>query len=176
MTTLWTTPIDWETQDAITAEKLNAISDNLQYLMTPNFGVATMRGTGSNQTTASGTFVDLDPATYSLDVELTGLRAVKFSLLGIITHSVGGSSVRFDVLIDGTTYLSSLTATPLVNGVSVLTLPAGELPTVYFEVIVPAGVIAAGRRNFRPVWSTTAATATWYEISSSFSQFRAGEY
>lgn len=175
MALLWTTPRQWETNDPITEEKLNEISDDLTYLYSPSVGLVTIRGTGTNQTYTSLTPVDLDPANYTLNVELNGSRAVNIELLGAVGNSSLAALTKLDVFIDNTTYLSSLTGTFLVSGVWVATqYVAANIIPVQFKIKLPANILSAGFHTFVPRIWVTAGTATWYEASV-FSQFKVGE-
>lgn len=173
MALLWTAPRDWFTKEPATKEKLNDISNNLRYLLLPSVQRVT-KTTGTNPTTVSTVFVDLDAAAYALSVELTGGRLVMVELKGTFTNS-GVNVVCFDILIDNTTYLSSLTGTPLTNGVLGITVPvASALVCLPLMVSIPAGVLAAGVHTFKPRWRVTAGTGTWQE-NGVYSQFQVGE-
>ena len=176
MTLLWTTPREWTTNDPVTKEKLNAISDDLSYLLAPSRGLVTVRGTGANQTTASTTLSDLDLSTFGLSVELTGVRDIKVKFQGLMSNATLAAVTVFDVFMDNTTYLSSLTATALTNGIwSATQYVAAHIIPVRFEVLIPAGVLAAGVHTFQPRWRVTAGTTTFYEAANTFSQFVVGE-
>lgn len=175
MTLLWKTPREWEDKDPITADRLNDISGMLTYLFTPSKGVATIRGSGTNQTTTLTTPTQVDNASYLLNVELTGLRDVYVELVGALSNSNLAVLNKMDVGIDGTTYVSSLTGTPVVNPLHVSTqYVAANIIPVNFRVLIPAGQLAAGFHTFYPMYWTTAGTLTWY-MNGVFSQFRVGE-
>lgn len=176
MTLLWTTPRTWKANDVITKERLNAISNDLTYLLNPSKGLVTVRGTGTNQTNASTTFVDLDLSTYALSVEITGSRDVNVALQGICSNATLAAITLFDIFIDNSIYLSSLTATALTQGVWETTqYVAANIIPVRFNLIVPAGTLSAGVHVFQPRWRVGSGTATWYETANLFSQFSVGE-
>lgn len=175
MTLLWNTPRVWETNDALTKERLNAISDDLTYLMSPSYEVVTVRGTGTSVTTTSTTPVDLDPAVYTLNVELTGVRPVTIELSGHVSNGTLAAIMRLDVFIDGVTYASSLTATQVTGGLwDAYEYVAANLVPVKIRTVLPPGTLAAGIHTFVPRFWTSAGTMTWYELNQ-YSQFLVGE-
>jgi len=176
MTLLWKTPRQWETNDAITKEKLNEISDELTYLMLPSYGLATVRAGAANQTTASTTPVDLDIANYQLRVELTGVRPVLIELEGAFANNTLAAVSRFDVMIDGTTYVSSLSGTNLANGAMMATqYVAAYVIPLKLRILLPPGTLAAGVHTFVPKWWVSAGTTTWFQVNV-LSQFYVGEF
>lgn len=177
MTLLWSTPRVWETRDPITATKLNEISNQMTYLFTPSRVIKTMKTGGTNVTTASTTPIVVDTAIYGINIELTGLRDVRVTLTGLIMNNTLNAANRVDVLIDGVTYLSSLTTTQLNNGIwSVTQYVAGSLIPVSIDVMIPAGALTAGWHTFDIAMWTATGTLTWYEGAASvFSQFMVTE-
>lgn len=174
MTLLWTTPREWKANDAITKERLNDISNNLTYLYSPSRGIATVRN-GTNQTTTSTTPVDLDASNFGMSVELSGLRDVYVELKGLVSNATLAAVSRFDVYMDATTYLSSLTGTQLTLGLaSVTQYVANHLLLVNLRFVIPRGVLSAGVHTFQPRWWVSAGTSTWYEATA-ISQFEVGE-
>lgn len=176
MTLLWTVPRVWATNDPITKEKLNAISDDLTYLYNPSRQVATVRGGGTNQSTAATTPTVLDAANYQLNVELLGTRGITVELQGLISNNTLAALTRFDVLIDGSIYASSLTATNVTNGLWTASeyVAANNIP-IAFKHYIPSGTLSAGFHTFVPVWWVSAGTGSWIEASVT-SQFSVGEY
>lgn len=176
MTLLWTTPREWTTKDAITKERLNAISDDLNYLINPSRATATVRGTGANTTVALTTFTNLDVSNYGLSVELTGVRDVRVKLQGKVSNATLAAITFFDVYIDNSIYLSSLSGTALTQGVWAATqYVAANLIPVVFDVSIPAGVLAAGVHTFQLRWRVSAGTSTFYDNANNFAQFSVGE-
>lgn len=174
MTLLWVTPREWIADEAITKEKLNEISDSLNYLYSPSRGLATVRN-GSNVTITSTTAVDLDAAAYALSVELTGLRDVYVELRGAAQNNTLASVNSFDVYIDSTTYLSSLTGTPLTFGATAFVqYVASNRVMVNVRYLIPRGTLAAGVHTFKPRAFVSAGTLTWIEANG-LTQFEVGE-
>ncbi len=176
MTLLWTTPRQWATNEPITKEKLNAISDDLLYLVHPSGAMATVRGTGTDIAITSTTQVQIDDLSYLLTCELSGAKDVTVDFNGMANNNTLSALNVFDVLIDGTTYLSSLTATPLANGVIGITQAAANaIVVVKLEVQIPVGVLSAGFHTFAPRARVSAGTMTWRKGTRYFSQFHVGE-
>lgn len=176
MALLWTTPRVWVTKDPITKEKLNAISDDLSYLFSPSIVEKTSRGTASDVTTASTTPVAIDDTTLGLTIELSG-RPFRVKLQGISFNNTLAAFNRFDVLIDGTTYLSSLTGTQLANGIGDFRqYVASNEVQVNLEVLVPVGVLSAGSHTFAPRWWVSAGTGTFRMGTGYFVQFYVSEF
>lgn len=175
MTLLWTLPKDWSAKDPITKEELNKISDDLRYLYNPSRGIVTVRGTGTNATVTSTSFVDLDAATYSLSVELSGGRDAYVEMQGQLHNATVGAFVYLDVFIDNSIYLSTLTGTPGAWGVWLQSqFVASSHMAVAFKHVIPAGTLSAGVHTFKPRWRVSAGTGTWFETTG-VSQFRVGE-
>lgn len=174
MSLLWTTPTEWTTKKPITKEELNKINDNILYLAAPSVGRVTVRN-GTTVTTTSTTPAVLDAA-YDLSVELSGVRDVRMKLQGIAQIGTLAAIMRFDVLIDNTTYWSSLTGTQLTNGVWAATqyVASNAIP-VSVNLTLPAGTLAAGVHTFKLRYWTSAGTLTWIEAAT-ISEFEVGEF
>lgn len=176
MTLLWTAPRLWVTKDPITKEKLNAISDDLNYLFSPSMGLVTVRGTNADVTTASTTPVEIDDANLALSVETAG-RQLRIKLEGQTFNNTLAAFNRFDVLIDNTTYLSSLTGTQLASGVaSTRQYVASNEIHLNMDIVVPVGVLAAGVHTFKPRWWVSGGTGTFRFATGYFAQFYVGEF
>lgn len=178
MTLLWTTPRTWVTNEPITKEKLNAISNNLSYLMKPSVEYSTIRGTASDVSVTALIAApgDIDNASYQLSVELSGARDVTCRFRGTGGHATLAATWGFDVFIDNTTYLSSLTTTPLANGLWRTTqYVAAHNINVDWTVRIPYDVLTAGVHTFQPRAFVSAGTLTWRMSAGWFSQFVVGE-
>lgn len=169
MTTLWTAPPSY-TQQAIdlTAAELEAISNRFLYLYAPPRVTATARS--GSYTTAAVAFAPVDNNVFSLTMETSG-RRLALSLLGHARHSVAGSNVLFDVLIDDVTFASSLTATALVDGIwrvrSVVATPAQSIGGVPYYL--EGTDLAPGVHNFKLYWRGSAAGTSTLEALTQFS-------
>lgn len=175
MTLLWTTPRSWVTKEPITKTKLNGLSDQLNYLYNPTRSIITVRGVGTNLNFTSTAFVDIDFSQYTNVLEMTGSRDLTVTFQGNVLNSSAGAFTYFDILMDSTTYLSSLTGTALGVGAYFVhhTIANAYIP-VNLKVIVPRGLISPGSHTFQPVIRVSGGTATWL-INTVFSQFFVGE-
>lgn len=171
MTTLWTTPREWLTKDAITKERLNAISDNLTYLHTPSSSIKTVRGTGADAPITSLTPIQIDDALFTASLETTG-RVLNVNFLMTMANATAGAYTHIDVLMDGVTYLSSLTGTQLTYGLlRDRQSGAAYVHALSFDIKIPAGTITAGAHVFVPrVW-VSGSTSTFYLSAGYFAQF-----
>lgn len=176
MPTLWVPPRDWGIKEPITSDKLNEISNSLNYLARPSQGLVTVRGTGADVAVTSTTPVDLDLATYQLSVELTGDLDVVIELVGTVANTTLNTRTRFDFFIDNALYASSLTGTPLTEGLSVVQqyVAAYNIP-VAAKVRIPAEVLASGVHVFQPRMWVTAGSSSWRMAAGWFSQFTVKE-
>lgn len=147
----WTTPVTWGVDQLVTASDLNTqLRDNLNALKTPPS--AHYEGNqGSDYTTASASFADVDGTNLALTITTKG-GDVFVGFQGSVEHSTSGA-VFFDVLIDGTTYVGGDDGIVRVRGVDA----ADTLP-VNFVRLVPG--LSAGSHSFKLRWKTSAATAT----------------
>ncbi|MCU0499004.1 MAG: hypothetical protein MUF87_16760 [Anaerolineae bacterium] len=92
---MWTPPKNnWNVNDIVTAQDLNAIGDNLNYLKTPNFRarVTLTPATSTNATSFFATRATLSPLTRGGDL-MVGFYAN-------VSHTVG-SAGYFDIALDG---------------------------------------------------------------------------
>lgn len=177
MTLLWTTPRVWVTKDPITKGKLNAVSDNLNYLINPSMDVKTVRGTGSDVSTTSTSPAVIDDTLLGVSVELTGAAPVRVKLMGIAVNNTLNAFTIFDMLYDSTNYLSSLTSTPLANGIGKVRQGVANVEySVNFDIIIPSGVLAAGVHTFAPRFWVSSGTGTFRLATGWFAQVVAGEF
>lgn len=176
MALLWTNPYSWETGDPVTADQMNAVNNNIKFVFAPPRKVVVVRGTGSNVVVTSTSFIPLDPATYAISIELTGLRDVRAKLTGAWVNSTGSTNQNLDFLIDGQLYASSLTATPLLNGIWLAgqNTAAVAMP-VAIDIIIPTASVGSGFHTIVPVIKTSGGSLTWYGASAVFSQFEVSE-
>lgn len=160
MTLLWTSPRVFIAGKVLTASQMNEINNNISYLHSRPSEVITVRGTGANINTTSATFVAIDDAQFSFSLEI-GTGALETNILAILSHTVGASLVYFDILVDGVTWLSSLTGTALTNGIWTYRAPATASQNAGFQPYrIEAGLLTAGVHTFALRWRTSAATAT----------------
>jgi hypothetical protein len=171
----WTTPRTWLPGEILTATKLQAVSDDLQYLYARPSLALTVRGSGTNITSTSLTFAAVDNAQFYGTVTTTGAD-LKLSLNASCAHSIANTLVAFDVLIDGINYASSLSGTAVTNGLwAFRPTTAAIVYTFSGDHIIPAGLLAAGTHNFSLVWRGGAAGTSTLAINGYVCQFRVSE-
>lgn len=152
----WVTPRTWVTLDQITATRLNSeLRDQLSFLKTPPRSVVTIRN-ATNITTASTSVTQVDDAQFTLQLTTFG-GDVRVWFLGQILNA-SASVARLDVLMDGTTYLSSGTGTPLTSGMLQMTIAAGFGNNGAFTFLVQN--LPAGTHDFKLRWWVSAGTLT----------------
>src|SRR3712207_4948156 len=107
MTATWHTPKSWSTGELVTATNLNEqLRDNLEFLKAPPNN-AYLLNEAANYTTTSTSFVEVDGAGSELTLSLTTAGGdVLIVFNGVVANSAAGSTVYFDVLIDGLTYFA----------------------------------------------------------------------
>lgn len=175
MALLWSSPRTFVAGKALTATQMNEITNNISYLYTRPQKLITVRGSGANPTTASTSFGDVD-AQFSFSLETSG-GAVEFNLLAMLSNTTLNTLTAFDILMDNTTYLSSLTNTALNGGIwswkeNVAAYIDSAKVTPYR---VEAGVIPAGIHTYKLQWRVSAGTTTLYLAAGYLCQFSAVE-
>ncbi len=172
----WIAPIDWAEGQPLTATDLNKLSTMFRYLYDRPSVVATVRGSGSDITTASTTNVAVDDGQFALTLVTTG-SALRIELDCHVAHSVAANFIAFDVLIDDTNYASSMTGTPATQGLWSPRIPtaAGIYPFSGAHVLTLGQLTPAGSHTFKLRWRTQAATATLKLGSGYLFQFRIRE-
>lgn len=177
MTLLWTSPRTFIAGKALTASQMNEISNNASYLYTRPNKICTIRGTGANYTTVSTTFVDVDAVLLGGSLETSG-GMLEINILGTVSNTAIATVTCFDVFMDNTTYLSSLTATALTNGIwqhkaQQVTYQDSIRATPYR---IEIGGVAAGVHTFTLRWRATANTSTLYTTAGNLLQFSIVEH
>lgn len=113
----WVTPVDFASKQVIGKTELNQIMENMRYLFkTPRSQVTQQSGTYSTTNTS---FEAVDTSFFRLELNLnvTCDVLVWCQVITRQTSNIYGENM-LDVLQDGTTYLSSLTGTPLTDGIA----------------------------------------------------------
>lgn len=177
MTLPWTTPNTFVAGKTLTAAQLNAMNTNINFLYTRPQRLSTIRGTGTNLTTLATAFADVDAlGTLSLTLETSG-GALEFNLLGTVSNTVLNALTCFDIYMDGTTYMSSVTATPIANGIwQQRTTVAASIDSIKATPYrVEVGAVAAGIHTFVLRWRVSAGTSTLYVAAGNLVQFYARE-
>ncbi len=167
----WTTPRDWVSGEVVTASKMQQNSDNLVHLYARPSLILTIRGNGSNETSTSTVFVPINNTILSGSL-VTTQAALSLNFNASVSHSVATTQIAIDILIDGTTYASSLTSTAVTNG---LWVPrSGNVASsaqLSGSHIIPAGSLTVGVHTFAVVWRAVAAGTITLTLSGSSCQF-----
>lgn len=170
----YTEPRIWITGEQASAPKLNEVMDNIRALKTPPAAVGTIRSAAANITTALTTLSTIDPQ-FNLSIETTG-GALRFDFTGIVSHSVAATLVLFDVLIDGTTYLSSMSGTPVTNNLWHAKSPTISVLYPFTGThVLPAGTLDAGIHTFNLMWRGGAAGTSTLGLIGYVAQFSVSE-
>lgn len=152
----YTEPIVWVAGQQASATELNKINENIRALKTPPLITGAIRSAAANITATSTSYVLIDNQ-FQLSLTTTG-GALRFDFNGMLTHSVAATLVPLDIIIDGTTYVSSMTTTPVTNGLWSPKSPAAAVLYPFGGThTLPAGALDAGNHTFQLLWKAGAA-------------------
>ena len=144
MTANWTTPATYTPSQRVGADDLNLVRDNLEFLKSPPTDTYEFND-GSNWSTTSTTFANVDATDLSLDITTAG-GAVMIGFVGTVDGTSGGTvHAYFDVSIDGVRIGGD-------DGICVA--HCGAEATVVSFVYLKVGV-SAGAHNFKLMWKTS---------------------
>jgi len=143
----WSTPHTWQSGELVTATLLNThLKDNLDFLKAPPTALYTLNQ-GSDYTTTSTSFVDVDATNLSLTITTAG-----GDVLIVFTGYGGGTSrLYFDILIDGVRMAGDDGFVSAVNAVN----------TPVAIVVLKQG-LAPGSHTFKLQWKVNSGTGTLY--------------
>lgn len=173
MALLWTSPRTFQANKVLTATHMNEINNNISFLYNRPQKLVDVRGSGVNLTATSTTFVDVDAGgTFSFTLETSG-GGMEFNLLGTISNNTINTLTAFDIYMDGTTWLSSLTGTALTNGIwQQKTTVAASVDSIKATPYrLAAGAIPAGSHTYVLKWRVSAGTSTIYLAAGNLVQF-----
>ena len=153
MTAEWTAPITWAVDQLVTADNLNEqVRDNLEFLKDPPTDEYTLNE-GSDYTTTSTSFVDIDATNLALTIE-TGGGDVLVHFHGVFGSVSGsGTAVAYlEVDVDGS---------PLAGNDGIIAIyiddAADHFPLSFTQLIQG---LSAGSHTFKLQWKrTTSASA-----------------
>jgi hypothetical protein len=149
----WTTPATWAVDQLVTATDLNThLRDNLNALKTPP-SAHYEANQGSDYTTTSTSFVDVDSTNFALTITTAG-GDVFLGFHGSVESS-GPSGICFDVLVDGVAQVGGNDGIVRVRPDSG---SDGHCPS--FARLVSG--LAAGQHTFKLQWKTFSGTATLF--------------
>lgn len=152
----WTTPITFVTGDPLTAAELNAnVRDNTQALKSPPTDSYIARQ-GTDYTTASAAFVDVDATNLSLTITTTG-GDVLIGFYGTMANSVANQAAGFDVFVDAG---AGFVAIAGLDGL----IAQSNLSTIAIECIsfMHLHTLVAGTYTFNLRWKTSGGTLRLY--------------
>lgn len=150
----WTTMNDLSTGSLVTEADMDAIRENIEYLLDPNKQQVQRNNSGSYSTTST-VFVDVDATNVKSTVTTNGGPVLVMVTLNA-SHA-GLVNISFDIDVDGTRWGASFTdGICEVYGNSVLRV-------VNFAILVTG--LGAASHTFKLQWKTDAGTA--YLVSNS---------
>lgn len=156
----WTDPKIWEDTNNVNAEAMNTyLSENSRYLLERPMDIVTLRDVGNLQTTSTS-FVAVSATTVRLNVVLQREANLKFWVNSFV-NATASASACYDILMDGTTYLSSDDTTPLTYGIARnYNSGASLLAPLPLEMVYED--VAEGAHYFDLMFYVTASTLTIY--------------
>ncbi len=143
----WTTPITWAAGSVVSAATLNAqVRDNLGYLIArPHQRI--IRTDASDYSTTSTTFVNIDAASLSIDLTISG-SAVLVGFGGVLRQTEG---VYLDLSVNGTRYANT------TQGIGIATISStANYALASYSVLVTG--LSVGAHQFRPMWRVASGT------------------
>lgn len=147
MTATWSVPRTWVVGELVTASLLNThLRDNLEFLKAPPTALYNVNQ-GSDYTTTSTSFADVDATNLSLNITTAGGDVL------IVFMGYGGGTARlyFDILIDGVRMAGDDGFLAAVNAVN----------TPITLVALKQGLSAASH-TFKLQWKVNSGSGTLY--------------
>ncbi len=159
---IWTDPNIFEETNNVNSVVLNKfLSENMRYLFSRPRDIITLRDIGSF-TTTSTTLVAVSTSSLRLSITTQSISDLKFWFEG--SFSINSSNYRlidFDILMDGTTYLSTNTGTPSARGLNSRDTngaASGVAMSANFEFVFEE--VSAGAHFFDLYYATAGNTLT----------------
>ncbi len=147
----FTTPKTWVTGEPLTASDLNTyVRDNQDALKSPPADINNV-DKGSNITTTSTSFVDVDATEFSVTITTTGGRVMIIACFSIAKSS---SNVYFRTVTDGS-------ADQADDGIYAVKLN-GSSDIVPVALVFWKEGLSAGSHTFKLQWKVASTTATLY--------------
>jgi hypothetical protein len=167
MPAIWTNPRDWTFKDVFSAAQANIqLRDNLLYLkQKPRFYVNLAPLANFNVAVLTATPTAIDDTRLLLTLTTSVANEEVFIYGTFLITSPSAQGIVFDVLMDSTTFISSMTNTPLLSGIwnnSLITTGSGFMIVFRKRVVVAA----AGVHTFVPRIRMAASNQTITFISS----------
>lgn len=155
----WTDPRTWVTGELVTASLLNThLRDNLNFLKDRPAAVSSINE-GSDYTTTSATFVDVDATNGKFQQTLTTEGGDVLVMPNVnVGHSSSTARVWFDIAVDGTRWGSSGN-----DGLGGFRFGSDEnAPGQAWQPVIRITGLAPGSHTFKLQWKTNTGTATLY--------------
>jgi len=168
----WNNPRNWRGGETLTSTQLNKqVKTNLLRLYQRNYAVFTERYPAASYTTTSTSFVALGTEKWRLSLISIG-NNIDINLMNVAFNTVSANYVYFDIRVDDDYYISSLTSTPLSDGLwrfrSIANTPVNH---VWSHLLTG---IPTGLHSYEVFWKVNAGTGVvWL---NSVSQFMVEEY
>lgn len=129
---------------------------NMEYLLDPNKDT-TIHNEGSDYTTTSTSFVDIDATDLAITLTTNGGPVLVMAAGGCTGSTT--LTIHFDFTVDGTRYTSGNT-----NGIAPVTTGSGRLDLLSFAVLVTG--LSAGSHSFKLQWRVNGGTGTLHSQTS----------
>lgn len=155
----WNTLADLTTGQIVTETHMDEIRENIEYLHSPNKDLVE-HNEGSDYTTTSTSFVDVDATDLSQTLTTTGGNVLV--LCQVVVLSGTAANTYFDVDIDGTRFGTANTlglATWKVND-------ANDFGSITLAFIVDG--LSAASHTFKLQWRVSAGTTTMYSTTANY--------
>jgi len=158
----WESPRSWQPKEALTARRFNRdIHDKIEYLDNRPSDNVMVPVQGANTNTTSTVMVAVNDALLKRTVETQGGDLLVAFHTPPMANSAAGGYVHLDLFIDDSYYLSSGTATALVNGIlSVVSIAGYRRMIVPINVIVP--IETPGEHTVSLHWRASGSTVVVY--------------
>ena len=155
----WTDPKIFAETNNVNSVVLNRyLSENMRYLFKRPRDIVTLRDVGI-YTTTSTSFVAIDTDALRLNITLQTQADLNFWVNTAMSNTNSGATWTLDILMDGTTYLSSGTGTPLNRGLALSNAGGANYNDMvglnYIEEDVSAGL-----HFFDLYWKVNSGTGT----------------
>lgn len=150
MSRIWTQPHTWKYKEVWTATQLNQeMRDNLEFLKMKPRNYAELRGVANDTPTIlTASWTAVNDSNWQCNITTSEANEEVFLYLCVgFTVTTSAQKVDFDILIDNSIYLSSLTATPSTNGIGGTYVPTAN--AFYISLRHRYVVPSVGSHNFK---------------------------
>lgn len=150
----WSAPKTWSSEPLTSTDMNTYIRDNQNYLYNRLENTSKYElDEGSDYTTTSTSFVDVDGSNLALSLTTTG-GDVLVGFIGTVKHDTNNGAIFCNISVDGVDYFSN-------DGLFFnRNLDLGDYRTFSFVVRITG--LANGAHTFKLRWKTSTGTATLY--------------